>query len=41
VLPEWKVPPADVVAILGTRHGRSARTTAFVALLRGSPSPPP
>lgn len=34
VLPEWQAPPADVVAMLGSRHGRSARTTAFLALLR-------
>jgi hypothetical protein len=33
--------PADVVALLGSRHGRSARTTAFLALLRQSLAPPP
>lgn len=42
VLPEWAPPPADVVAMLGARrHGRSARTTAFLALLRQSLDPVP
>lgn len=41
VLPAWEVPAADVVAMLGTRFGRSARTTAFLAMLRQSLSPPP
>ncbi|KQY90731.1 LysR family transcriptional regulator [Pelomonas sp. Root1444] len=41
VLPAWEVPPADVVALLGTRFGRSARTTAFLAMLRQSLAPPP
>lgn len=41
VLPAWEVPAADVVAMLGTRSGRSARTTAFLAMLRESLSPPP
>lgn len=41
VLPSWETPPADVVAMLGTRFGRSARTTAFLALLRQSLAPPP
>jgi DNA-binding transcriptional LysR family regulator len=41
VLAGWEVPPADVVAMLGTRFGRSARTTAFLALLRQSLAPPP
>ena len=41
VLPSWEVPPADVVAMLGTRFGRSARTTAFLAMLRQSLSPTP
>jgi DNA-binding transcriptional LysR family regulator len=41
VLPAWEAPAADVVAMLGTRAGRSARTTAFLALLRQSLSPPP
>lgn len=41
VLPGWELPAADVVAMLGTRFGRSARTTAFLAMLRQSLSPPP
>lgn len=41
VLPSWEPPPAPVVAMLGTRHGRSARTTAFLTGLRRSLSPPP
>jgi DNA-binding transcriptional LysR family regulator len=41
VLPSWEVPPADVVAMLGARFGRSARTTAFLAMLRQSLSPAP
>lgn len=41
VLPSWEPPAADVVAMLGTRAGRSARTTAFVAMLRQSLSPAP
>ena len=41
VLPAWEVPAADVVAMLGTRFGRSARTTAFLTMLRQSLSPPP
>lgn len=41
VLPEWEVPGADVVAMLGSRHGRSARTTAFLAMLRQALNPAP
>jgi DNA-binding transcriptional LysR family regulator len=41
VLPGWEIPAADVIAMLGTRFGRSARTTAFLAMLRQSLSPPP
>jgi DNA-binding transcriptional LysR family regulator len=41
VLPSWELPAADVVALLGARFGRSARTTAFLALLRQSLSPAP
>lgn len=41
VLPGWELPSADVVAMLGTRFGRSARTTAFLGLLRQSLSPAP
>jgi len=41
VLPGWEIPAADVIAMLGTRFGRSARTTAFLSMLRQSLSPPP
>lgn len=41
VLPDWEAPTADVVALLGSRHGRSARTTAFLALLRQALNPAP
>ena len=41
VLASWEVPAADVVAILGTRFGRSARATAFLTMLRQSLSPAP
>jgi DNA-binding transcriptional LysR family regulator len=39
VLPSWKIAPANVVALLSSRHGRSARTTAFLAFLRQSLAP--
>ncbi|HET6223903.1 MAG TPA: hypothetical protein VFE11_17130, partial [Dongiaceae bacterium] len=41
VLPDWEAPAADVVAMLGARHGRTTRTTAFLALLRQSLTPAP
>lgn len=41
VLASWEAPAADVVAMLGTRFGRSARTTAFLAMLRQALSPAP
>lgn len=41
VLPGWTVPSADVVAMLGSRRGRSARTTAFLAMLRQALNPVP
>jgi DNA-binding transcriptional LysR family regulator len=41
VLPEWKIDSADVVALLGSRHGRNARTTAFLTSLRRSLAPAP
>ncbi|MET3614252.1 DNA-binding transcriptional LysR family regulator [Rhizobium aquaticum] len=41
VLPDWQLPSADIVAMLGSRHGRSARSTAFLKLLRQSLKPPP
>jgi DNA-binding transcriptional LysR family regulator len=41
VLSGWELPAADVVAMLGTRFGRSARATAFLTMLRQSLSPTP
>jgi DNA-binding transcriptional LysR family regulator len=41
VLASWELPAADVVAMLGTRFGRSARATAFLARLRQSLAPAP
>ncbi|WP_337269221.1 LysR family transcriptional regulator [Oryzifoliimicrobium ureilyticus] len=41
VLPAWQLPSADIVAMLGSRHGRTARSTAFLAMLRQSLKPPP
>ena len=41
VLPDWHLPSADVVAMLGARFGRSARTTAFLSMLRHSLQPAP
>jgi DNA-binding transcriptional LysR family regulator len=41
VLPDWEPPPADVVALVGARHGRTTRTAAFLKLLRESLTPTP
>jgi DNA-binding transcriptional LysR family regulator len=41
VLPDWEAPAANVVAMVGARHGRTTRTTAFLALLRQSLTPAP
>ena len=41
VLPKWELPPADVVAMVGSRQGRSARATRFLAMLRKALSPAP
>lgn len=41
VLPDWELPAADVVAMLGARSGSSARTQSFVNLMRESLKPPP
>lgn len=41
LLPENVLPRADVVAFVGPRRGRSARTTAFVAALRVALAPVP
>jgi DNA-binding transcriptional LysR family regulator len=41
VLRGWELPAANVIAILGSRHGRSARSAAFLTVLRKSLAPPP
>ena len=41
VLASRELPAADVAAMLGTRFGRSARATGFLAMLRQSLAPPP
>lgn len=42
VLPNFRLPPADIVALLNPgRGGRARRTQAFVEDLRGGLSPPP
>ncbi len=41
LLPEYTLPSADVVAFVGARRGRSARTTAFIACLRAALSSAP
>ena len=41
VLPDWEAPAANVVAMLGARHGRTTRTAAFLTFLRQSLTPAP
>ena len=41
VLPGWHVPPANVVALVHARHGRSARTTRFIEHLQAALQPVP
>jgi len=41
LLPDHKAPTADVVALLGPRHARLARTQRFLDHLRDRLSPPP
>ncbi len=41
VLPDWRTPGADVVALLNARQGRSGRTTAFLDALRRELAPTP
>ena len=41
LLPGWNSPDAPVVALLGPRHMRAARTRYFLELLSQSLSPPP
>jgi DNA-binding transcriptional LysR family regulator len=41
VLKDWQLPPANIVVLLGTRHGRSARTARFLEHLRAVLTPVP
>jgi DNA-binding transcriptional LysR family regulator len=41
LLDRWKLPSANVVALLGARHGRSARTRLFLKHLHTILTPPP
>src|SRR5712672_2365228 len=41
VLNDWRLPPANIVALLGARHGRSARTARFLELLHTMLTPAP
>lgn len=41
VLPEWSLPPADVVALVHARRGRSSRTNVFLQSLREALASPP
>jgi DNA-binding transcriptional LysR family regulator len=41
VLNDWKLPPANIVALLGARHGRSARTARFLQHLHTTLTPAP
>lgn len=41
ILPDWSPPDADILALLGARHGRSGRATAFLDMMRNALSPSP
>jgi DNA-binding transcriptional LysR family regulator len=41
VLSQWRTPPADAMALLGERSGRTARTNRFLEMLKASLAPPP
>jgi DNA-binding transcriptional LysR family regulator len=41
LLPEWRMPDADIAVILGARHGRTARMERFVDSLRKTLTPVP
>jgi len=41
VLGGWECPGADVVALLGARHGRTRRASVFLEMMRHSLSPAP
>ena len=42
LLPDWKLPDADIVALIGQRHGTAARVKLFLSFLqaRFQPVPP-
>jgi DNA-binding transcriptional LysR family regulator len=41
VLPGWRLPAANIVALVHARHGRSARTTRFIEYLQAALQPVP
>jgi DNA-binding transcriptional LysR family regulator len=41
VLADWKLPPANIVALFGASRGRSARTARFLEHLRAALTPTP
>lgn len=41
VLPQWRMPPADVIALLGKRNRRTARANRFLDMLKASLALPP
>jgi DNA-binding transcriptional LysR family regulator len=41
LLPDYRLPPANVIAFVGPRRGRTARTSRFVAFLKEALQPPP
>jgi DNA-binding transcriptional LysR family regulator len=41
VLKDWRLPSANIVALLGARNGRSARTARFLELLQANLTPVP
>ena len=41
VLPAWRLPPAEIVVLVGQRNARVERTQRFIAALREALQPPP
>jgi DNA-binding transcriptional LysR family regulator len=41
LLPDWHLPDVDVVALLGSRSGRVARTARFLDFVKAALQPPP
>ena len=41
LLPSWRLPDVDVVALLGSRSGRVARTARFLEFVKAALQPPP